>query len=162
MEFLVFAAIFWILPIFVAHSIGKSKHRSGWLYGFLLGWIGVLVIALLPARPNYDELPPEQQLQMLERNMSHLSQEQVNAAHAEIVAKLQANLATATRECPHCKEAMRRDASVCPHCQRDSEPWKFHDGYWWLERGSTWFWLNEATGEWQPATAGAAHVPVTS
>ena len=24
------------------------------------------------------------------------------------------------RECPYCKEQMRRDASVCPHCQRDS------------------------------------------
>jgi hypothetical protein len=23
------------------------------------------------------------------------------------------------RECPHCREKMRRDASVCPHCQRD-------------------------------------------
>lgn len=23
------------------------------------------------------------------------------------------------RECPHCREHMRRDASVCPHCQRD-------------------------------------------
>lgn len=23
------------------------------------------------------------------------------------------------RECPHCREPMRKDASVCPHCQRD-------------------------------------------
>ena len=24
------------------------------------------------------------------------------------------------RECPHCKEQMRRDAEVCPHCRRES------------------------------------------
>jgi hypothetical protein len=24
------------------------------------------------------------------------------------------------RECPHCKERMRRDAYVCPHCRRES------------------------------------------
>jgi hypothetical protein len=24
------------------------------------------------------------------------------------------------RECPHCKERMRRDAHVCPHCRRES------------------------------------------
>ena len=23
------------------------------------------------------------------------------------------------RECPHCREPMRKDATVCPHCQRD-------------------------------------------
>jgi hypothetical protein len=25
------------------------------------------------------------------------------------------------RECPHCKERMRSDATVCPPCQRDVE-----------------------------------------
>ena len=27
-----------------------------------------------------------------------------------------------TRECPFCKSEIRADASVCPHCQRESEP----------------------------------------
>ncbi len=26
------------------------------------------------------------------------------------------------RECPHCRERMRREASVCPHCRRDVSP----------------------------------------
>jgi hypothetical protein len=52
------------------------------------------------------------------------------------------------RECPHCKEPMRRDASVCPHCQRDSEAWTYNDGAWWLNRDDTWLWLDESTGEW--------------
>ena len=33
----------------------------------------------------------------------------------------------ATRECPHCKEAMRRDARVCPHCRMEREPWPFEE-----------------------------------
>lgn len=27
-----------------------------------------------------------------------------------------------TRECPHCRERMHRDATACPHCQRTSRP----------------------------------------
>ena len=27
------------------------------------------------------------------------------------------------RECPHCKEPMRRDAAVCPHCRHESAAW---------------------------------------
>jgi hypothetical protein len=55
-----------------------------------------------------------------------------------------------TRECPFCKSRIRADALVCPHCQRESEPWRLvrtvwvgrgTDGpFWWLqqhpERGS--------------------------
>ena len=63
------------------------------------------------------------------------------------------------RECPHCKEQMRRDASVCPHCQRDSQPWTQNGGYWWrpADDGS-WLYLDELTGDWsapapQPASS---------
>ena len=59
----------------------------------------------------------------------------------------------ATRECPHCKEAMRRDASVCPHCRRDSQAWVFHSGtWWWQSEEGGWFWLKEPGGEWVPST----------
>jgi hypothetical protein len=53
-----------------------------------------------------------------------------------------------TRECPHCKERMRRDASVCPHCQRDSDPWTFHDGFWWVKRDSGDYYYDETKNEW--------------
>jgi hypothetical protein len=43
--------IVWLLPIYIAHQIGQSKHRPyGWAWGFILGWLGVIVIALLPRR----------------------------------------------------------------------------------------------------------------
>lgn len=46
------------------------------------------------------------------------------------------------RECPHCKEAMRRDASVCPHCRRESAPWEYREGRWWTKTATgedTWY-----------------------
>lgn len=55
-----------------------------------------------------------------------------------------------TRECPFCKSRIRADAVVCPHCQRESEPWRLvrtvwvargvHGDYWWLQQQSgAWF-----------------------
>ena len=42
---------FWIFPILVAWYLGARKGRTyGWLYGLVGSWIGVIVIALLPAR----------------------------------------------------------------------------------------------------------------
>lgn len=58
--FLVVAVVFWIIPIFVAHGRGKAKHRAGVAYGLFLGWIGVLILAVLPPlvdHENYGECP---------------------------------------------------------------------------------------------------------
>lgn len=55
----------------------------------------------------------------------------------------------AVRECPHCKESMRRDASVCPHCQRESQAWKLHEGRWWFTTtDGTQFYRDERKNEW--------------
>jgi hypothetical protein len=50
--------IFWFLPIYVAHQIGAPKHRAGFAWGLFLGWLGVLVVALLPARPKLVDPKP--------------------------------------------------------------------------------------------------------
>ncbi|MEA2435188.1 MAG: hypothetical protein QOG54_2645 [Actinomycetota bacterium] len=57
--------------------------------------------------------------------------------------------AGATRDCPFCKEQMRRDASVCPHCRHASPAWTFHEGRWWFKGtdGSA-YWLDETQGQW--------------
>jgi hypothetical protein len=47
MEALIFIALFWIAPIFVAHKLGAPKNRAGWAWGLLLGWIGVVIVACL-------------------------------------------------------------------------------------------------------------------
>jgi hypothetical protein len=54
------------------------------------------------------------------------------------------------RECLHCKEAIRRDAEICPHCRQPSTPWRFYEGRWWfrVSEQHAWQWLDEHTGEW--------------
>lgn len=78
---LLWLAVWVLIPIFVAHSQGRSKNRAGVLYGLFLGWLGVLILALLPPRQTGEY-----------------------------------------GECPWCKEDIRVDALVCPHCQRDVTP----------------------------------------
>ena len=68
---------------------------------------------------------------------------------------------TVTRECPHCKSAIRPDASVCPHCQRASTPWTLHtDNKWWRqEPDGTWFYYEQQQPDvgwrrYEPANSG--------
>jgi len=137
------AIILWIVPTFVAQAIGKPLRRSGAAYGLLLGWLGVVILVLLPALP---ELSAAEQLARLERRRGQLRPEYI----AKEQMRLRAALATATRECPFCKEEMRRDASVCPHCRRDSEAWIYEEGQWRARSGNAWFALVESRGEWEP------------
>jgi hypothetical protein len=43
---------FWFVPMFVADDIAIDKNREGWVYGLLLGWLGVFIVWLLPRRPE--------------------------------------------------------------------------------------------------------------
>ena len=54
------------------------------------------------------------------------------------------------RACPHCKEGMRRDAGVCPHCRNHSAAWTLHGGYWWFRSNEQegWQWFDEPNGRW--------------
>jgi hypothetical protein len=111
MEIFLGAIVLWVIPIFVAASMGKARNRSGVAYGILLGWLGVIIVALLPPRTN--DVGPD-----------------------------------FYRECPFCKEEMRRDASVCPHCRYEVEPLVLRDGRWYAADGS--FVLDEETGDRTP------------
>ena len=52
------------------------------------------------------------------------------------------------RECPACRELIRRDADACPRCTADVTPWRLHDGFWWKRDGDEWLWLDESTKRW--------------
>src|SRR2546423_9325389 len=56
------------------------------------------------------------------------------------------------RECPFCKEAMRRDATVSPPCRRESPAWEYREGRWWTasDEGQD-VWYDEVGGKWQTA-----------
>lgn len=54
----------------------------------------------------------------------------------------------ATRQCPFCRMNIDPEASVCPHCQRASSPWRMHEGRWWKEEGGRKSWQDNL-GQWQ-------------
>lgn len=110
LEIVVGAVIVWIVPIFVANAVGKAKNRAGVPYGLLLGWLGVLILAVLPPAQPRDRV-------WLEKNRLRMGEREYQTA----VAALD-EAERRYRECPHCKERMRSDATVCPHCQRGVEP----------------------------------------
>lgn len=63
------------------------------------------------------------------------------------------------RECPFCKEAMRRDAFVCPHCRRESKSWNYYEGRWWTtNEAKDDVWYDEVAHVWrgkdEPAVTG--------
>lgn len=55
--FLVVALFFWLLPILVGQMIGGRKNRAGWAYGLLLGWLGVIVVAVRDAKIDTVTVP---------------------------------------------------------------------------------------------------------
>lgn len=43
----------WGLPIIIADWLGTAPKRHGWAWGFLLGWLGVLILAIMrPVPPS--------------------------------------------------------------------------------------------------------------
>ena len=49
----VFITLVWIVPIGIAQDIGKKRNRdNGWVFGLLLGWLGVLIIACTGYLPS--------------------------------------------------------------------------------------------------------------
>lgn len=52
MELLLVAIVLWVVPCYICYEQGKAKHRMGLAWGFCLGWLGVLALAVLPAGPE--------------------------------------------------------------------------------------------------------------
>ena len=113
----------------------RGSGTAGWVVGCLLLWIVVFPVYLS------------------KRNKAPLKDAPTFAAGPAALSPHGGMY----RECPHCKEPMRRDADTCPHCRRPSTPWRFHEGRWWYRASDDdgWQWLNEPTGEWVPIDAAA-------
>ena len=118
MTLIVFGITAWVICAFIGAGIGKSKGRA--LDGFFLGlFLGPVGIIITALLSQSDQL----------------------------IANQQAAKRSQHRQCPHCKEDMKRQAGTCPHCRLQSDAWQFYDGYWW----ANYQWLDEATQTWKPA-----------
>lgn len=62
---LLFWSVFWgviiivafLLPIGIAIHLGVSRHRTGWMWGLFLNWLGVLILACMRAQPTEESSP---------------------------------------------------------------------------------------------------------
>lgn len=89
--------VFWIAPIFVARAIGKGKGKeSSWVWGLLLGWLGVLIVAL-QSRP---------QAPVIIRPASPTPMTRAAAVPTVTPVKL----------CPQCAEHVQSAARICRYC----------------------------------------------
>ncbi|HVC85789.1 MAG TPA: hypothetical protein VNC40_00035 [Gaiellaceae bacterium] len=103
---------------------GKTG-TGGWVIGCVLLWIVIFPIYLS------------------RRNRAPLKDGATGGSAAPAQAAMH-------RECPLCKEWMRRDASVCPHCRNESPAWTLHEGRWWFRAAEGWQWFDESSGAWVP------------
>lgn len=122
----------------VGALIGSSKGRGplGFVLGLLLGIIGWIIMAVLSPTPE------------------HAAKGLVPGTTTTVGA-----YAAMYRECPHCKEQMRRDARLCPHCRTESEPWMWHEGRWWVTRGDVSYYLDPQSQQWLRYDAGPGAPP---
>ena len=52
--------VFWIPAVIAALMLGKRKGRSdGWAWGFVLGWLGVIIVACMSDK-NAEKLTAKQ------------------------------------------------------------------------------------------------------
>jgi hypothetical protein len=93
---LFFIGVCWVAPVFASNAIGKSKGKENpWLWGLLLGWLGVLIVAL-----QSRSQPPVI----------------VSASYAAPAQALPAPAAGPTKQCPQCAEDVQAAARVCRFC----------------------------------------------
>lgn len=52
----VIALLVWAASIAAGVLLGRRKHRRGFLYGLFLPVVGPVVLALLPARPEHENV----------------------------------------------------------------------------------------------------------
>jgi hypothetical protein len=57
---LMFLFFVWGLPILVGHVLGQSRGRTGWAWGALLGWLGVLILACMKPIPAHELVANQQ------------------------------------------------------------------------------------------------------
>lgn len=105
---LVLVGVFWVAPIFAANAIGKGKGRSQtWLWGFFLGWIGVIVVACMGRNPQSVIVIPQAQ-PIASAGSTPTQTAAVRVATSASIGR--------TRTCPECAETVSAQSSFCEFC----------------------------------------------
>jgi hypothetical protein len=127
-----------VLLIVVATTVwvGVDASRRDWQGGTsTVGWVAGCIVLWIVFFPIY-----------LAKRGSAPLKEQPSSRGTPGAGLLSGG---AYRECPRCKEPMRRDADTCPHCRQESEAWRLHEGHWWRrDEQGRWLWLDEQSGVW--------------
>jgi hypothetical protein len=90
---LLWAALFWVAPIVVAKNVGDRKGRGhAWVWGALIGWIGVIVVALQSDQTGHE-------------------------IAASPLPRQAAPVLSALKTCPQCAEQVQMAARVCRYCR---------------------------------------------
>ncbi len=125
---LVGGIIFGVISLAVWQNKGGSPV-VGFLWGFLLGLIGLIVVAV--ARPSGN------------RRVKDVPAAQTAAWQQYAQPQVP------SRPCPNCGQGILADQGVCPHCSQASEPWRNEGGIWITRQDGKDWWLNPQTNAWQ-------------
>ena len=139
--------------------IWRGKGGSpvvGFLWGFLMGLIGLLVVALAtpsrgrkleaeyrdrmlyqletqtgafepaPKGPGYGPTPAE----LAALGAAGATPAVAAGTAAPVAAQPVAPVTGPARTCPHCRQEMQAESSQCPKCGLTSEPWWEFGGFW--------------------------------
>ena len=108
METVIIWLLLWLVPASIAYFLGVRRGRRGWIYGLLLGWIGLAILWFLPDLTNKT---PERRAQLkqakkLGREHAHAMKELERARERRVLGQYrdvtlyEDGLVTASGSCP--------------------------------------------------------------
>ena len=157
--FFLFFIVYALAFGFISQAIWSRKGGSpgaGFALGFFLGFLGLIYVAVArPSQTTLQTAPPMPRAPAPSAPTAPAVPPPLGAPPANTGAARPPVSPPpgpgVVRECPFCKEEIRRDASVCPHCRRESPAWDYRDGRWWTDSGDGEKWLDEPSRRWRDA-----------
>ena len=151
----VFAGIFFgVICLFVWRN-REGNPLVGFLWGALLGPLGLFVVLIAhPAVEKQRERETrERMIDQISTKTGAFEPSPLAAAPTPapymIAVEAQGPDVMPKRACPLCEHQFQCDVTMCPRCGRNSDPWRYYQGYWFTknEAGEE-FWLEPEKRVW--------------